>query len=61
MVTGSVWDAVGSPRGFLCIGCLWHRLGRALKASDFTTAPVNDPDDPWNTDRLASRLQGANS
>jgi hypothetical protein len=34
---------VGMDSGFLCIGCLEHRLGRELRRDDFIDAPVNDP------------------
>lgn len=43
-------------RGFLCIACLEHRLGRQLTRADFTDAPVNDAS-PWNTALLARRLE----
>jgi hypothetical protein len=68
MVTGDVWGAAGMPASavrahgqsdgdFLCIGCLENRIGRLLCAQDFTDAPINDPDDPWATPRIRSRLQ----
>jgi hypothetical protein len=70
MVTPEVWKTAGMPpptiRGynetdgdFLCIGCLERRIGRRLKAMDFTVGPINDPDNPWNTPRLRERLSGA--
>jgi len=49
MVRDRVWKAAGMRDGFLCIGCLENRIGRRLTARDFTSAPINDPDDPWNT------------
>ncbi len=68
MVKDRVWKAAGMPAsdpedspgqsGSLCIGCLEARLGRRLQPSDFTAAPINDPDDPWHTPRLLSRLLG---
>ena len=53
MVRADLW-----PTGarFLCIGCLERRIGRRLDADDFTGVPINDPDDPWHTPRLADRL-----
>lgn len=36
----------------LRVGCLERRLGRQLTRADFIDAPINDPDDPWNTSRL---------
>jgi hypothetical protein len=59
LVKDSVWQCAGMGRGFLCIGCLEARLGRQLRPRDFTDAPINDPDDPWKTPRLLSRLIGA--
>jgi hypothetical protein len=41
--------------GFLCIGCLEHRLGRRLTPRDFPSLPINRPH-PWKTTRLAARL-----
>lgn len=44
-VHGEVWFVeAGMPeRGMLCIKCLESRIGRRLKASDFTDAYINDP------------------
>jgi hypothetical protein len=45
MLKHPVW-AQANPAldGMLCIGCAEKRLGRRLRASDFTEAPVNyDP------------------
>jgi len=37
-----IWlSAVNSIKGMLCIGCLENRLGRVLKAEDFTTCYLN--------------------
>jgi hypothetical protein len=58
MVKNALWKRAGMTDGFLCIGCLESRLGRRLRPSDFTAAPINDPFDPWNTPRLKSRLLG---
>jgi hypothetical protein len=66
MVHDEVWAEAGMRTGlihpyggggdYLCIGCLENRIGRRLRANDFTGAPVNDPDDPWKTPRLRLRL-----
>ena len=58
MVHDVVWAKAGmdSDGGYLCgIGCLEKRLGRMLRPGDFTGAPINDLDAPWDTERLASR------
>ncbi len=63
MVHDSVWRAAGmtttrdSGHGFLCIGCLEDRLGRALTKEDFTSAPVNDVAWGHKSSRLADRLR----
>jgi hypothetical protein len=68
MVTEDVWNTAGMPAStvkaygqsdgdFLCIGCLENRIGRLLCAQDFTYAPINDPNDPWATPRIRSRLR----
>jgi hypothetical protein len=54
MIWASVWEAAGMDGGFLCIGCLEHRLGRTLKRRDFAAVPVNGPKS-WDTPRLAAR------
>lgn len=42
MVSDAVWRAAKGPRhGYLCIGCLEHRLGRQLDVADFIDTPVN--------------------
>jgi hypothetical protein len=63
MVHDHIWEAAGMTRGYLCIGCLEHRLGRELHRGDFTHAEINDlayhrPDKAWwwRTARLADRL-----
>jgi hypothetical protein len=65
MVCDDIWAAAGMGHddGYLCIGCIEHRLGRPLHRADFTHAHINDPsisDDliawSWRTDRLRSRL-----
>jgi hypothetical protein len=57
MVHDVVWAKAGmdSDGGHLCIGCLEKRLGRMLRPRDFTGAPINNLDAPWDTERLASR------
>jgi len=67
MVHDEVWAAAGmAPRrgGFLCIGCLEHRIGRQLHRGDFTRVPVNslvvrDVDRwawSWRSKRLRDRM-----
>jgi hypothetical protein len=66
MVLDEVWARACMPlidpadpkgaSGYLCIGCLEKRVGRKLHFADFTGAPINDPDHPWNTRRLRSRI-----
>ena len=56
MVLDTVWLKAGMSDGYLCIGCLEKRLGRMLTARDFTSVVLNDPDHPWHTKRLSSRL-----
>lgn len=48
--------AVGSKVGMLCVGCLETRIGRQLKASDFTSAHINNPKLYDMTDRLRNRI-----
>jgi hypothetical protein len=57
MVTNELWEQAGAVDGHLCIGCLEKRIGRTLNSADFTDALINDPTDPWNTDRLTNRLE----
>jgi hypothetical protein len=61
MVHDAVWQAAGMTPfgGYLCVGCLEHRLGRELSARDFTAAPINRPDHPWSAPRLIARLREA--
>jgi hypothetical protein len=49
------WHALDGQE-ILCIGCLEKRIGRTLMSSDFTDAPINDPNDPDISDRLRDRL-----
>lgn len=43
MVHNELWDRVHpSGDGMLCLPCLEKRVGRRLRLSDFTDAPVND-------------------
>lgn len=58
MVIPRVWAAAAGPstRGFMCIGCLQRKLGRPLRSTDFTAAPVNNPDHPWKTPRLREAM-----
>lgn len=59
MVKDAVWEAsgMGFDDGYLCIGCLQHRLGRPLIRADFTDVPVNIPG-KHKSDRLNSILTG---
>jgi hypothetical protein len=44
MVHDHIWRAARAPdKGFLCIGCLEQRLGRALNRADFPSFEVNGP------------------
>lgn len=45
--------------GMLCIGCLEKRLGRQLKADDFTEASINSPRHGAKSLRLLNRLRAA--
>ena len=58
MVREDVWAPGGlAPHGgYLCIGCLEKRLGRRLRSSDFSDAPVNNPTWGWKSKRLRDRL-----
>jgi hypothetical protein len=66
MVRDRVWAEAGMRTGivyhhggggdYLCIGCLERRIGRKLHFADFIDVTVNDPDHPWHTRRLRSRL-----
>jgi hypothetical protein len=64
MVRDTTWVAAGMPRqrlvthtDYLCVHCLERRLGRAIRPSDFTGAPINSPS-PWDTPRLRARKLG---
>jgi len=53
-----------SVREILCIGCLEQRIGRTLMASDFTDAPVNDPNHSLSghkSERMRHRLSATTS
>lgn len=53
----TLWlSAVGSKQGMLCIGCLETRIGRELKAGDFTNAYINDPKRNSMSTRLLERI-----
>ncbi len=54
----ALWATAGMTSGFLCIGCLEHRIGRRLRPGDFPAYPVNNPH-PWDTTRLSARLRTA--
>lgn len=42
MLKDSVWGSiVPIESGMLCVGCVEKRLGRKLRASDFTDCPLN--------------------
>jgi hypothetical protein len=57
---GRVYQVASSPSAtsgeILCIGCLEQRIGRTLMASDFTDAPVNDPNYP-RYGRMSERMR----
>lgn len=61
MVTDEVWLGSGmkhghrSGDGYLCIGCLEERIGRALTREDFPDYPVNTSQDTRSA-RLQARL-----
>jgi hypothetical protein len=68
MVQDSVWKRARMEPcgGFLCIGCLEKRIGRRLRARDFTDCPLNDLNfvkpngEPGRKSaRLRNRLGGA--
>ena len=66
MVTDEIWKLAVPDDPFdpnaeedkwvLCIGCLEDRIGRRLKSTDFTDAPINDPKPGYHSERLLSRL-----
>ena len=53
MVHDDVWPV--EPDGMLCVGCLEARIGRGLRARDFTACPLNRL--PGDSPRL-SRAKG---
>jgi hypothetical protein len=61
MVHDVVWQEAGGKRDdmMLCVGCLEKRLGRELKPSDFSDAPLNDPRIAYQSRRLWLRVGGA--
>ena len=61
MVHDAVWAQAGAVDGYLCIGCLETRLGRALGPDYFPDFPVNEHPHPWDTERLAARKAGEES
>jgi hypothetical protein len=64
MVKRRVWLRAGmlydhaEGDGCLCIGCVEHRIGRKLKPTDFTDAPVNNPNLTYMSARLFARITG---
>lgn len=56
MVLDPLWEQVDAGEGHLCIGCLEHRLGRALSASDFSDAAVNCDVHLRRSEALVARL-----
>jgi hypothetical protein len=60
MVHDSLWAQAGmEPKGgWLCIGCLEHRIGQRLTPADFKDVVANDSTRMRHSDRLASRLRG---
>jgi hypothetical protein len=65
MVHDEVWAAAGMGAGYLCVGCLEHRLGRQLTPGDFTACELNDLAvadgryaSSWRTPRLVARMSG---
>jgi len=58
MVHDAVWSLAGMKDGFLCIGCLEARIGRKLEPRDFANVYGSDPELPWHSPRLKSRLTG---
>jgi len=54
MVHDHLWERAGmaTDGGMLCIACLETRLGRDLKRTDFTDAPINQV-----TDRRSAHLR----
>lgn len=42
MVQNEIWEKFGNGEGLLCMSCLEKRMGRKLKAEDFTDCVLND-------------------
>lgn len=59
MVLDPIWESAtdGGADGHLCIECLERRLGRALRASDFSALEVNTNSRMPRSPRLADRLR----
>lgn len=57
-VNNEVWFGLAKmPEcGMLCVQCLEKRIGRKLRADDFTNAHINDPKKNMMTDLLRSRI-----
>lgn len=55
MVRPELWAAHGARGGYLCVGCIEGRLGRALEPGDFWDVPLNGLTHA-QSDRLRSRL-----
>ena len=63
MVKNKLWKRGGAKRGCLCVRCLERRLGRKLRAADFTRVMMNDLSIAdtgyawsWRTKRLRKRI-----
>ena len=57
-----VWACIHPTlNGMLCIGCAEKRLGRNLTPADFKLCPLNDPSTGNKSERLISRIRGANA
>ena len=63
MVLDTVWESAtnGDADGHLCVECLERRLGRTLRASDFSDREVNTNPRMRRSPRLAARLLDQNS
>jgi hypothetical protein len=58
MLRNEVWvEANPNVAGQLCVSCVERRLGRPLTPTDFTAAPINDPD--RHSGPLRARILGA--
>lgn len=58
MVHDRVWQAVGNPKGMLCLTCLEGRLGQPLKSQDFTDCPLNLDPREQRSEKLTQLLKG---